>query len=159
MKEDGTKPKNKDMATVMGMNSVSTISEILARRQNIQPEQWERFRKKYKISEKSDSRGTKTVIDTNVILNGATVSLQEYIDELRRDKALLNRQIETNLTALMQLLTALSHHDRAWHETILRSLERLEKKKPDQLIVEARMSEAAKTLEVLNMDSGSKANR
>jgi plasmid maintenance system antidote protein VapI len=71
----------------------------------------------------------------------------DYINELREDKKRLQNTIDTNLTALMQLLSALSRHDRAFHDTILKSLARLEGKKEVDLVAEARSSEAAKQIE------------
>lgn len=85
--------------------------------------------------------------------NDLNIPIQEYINELREDKRNLQEDkrglqstIDTNLTALMQLLAALSRHDRAFHETILRSLARLEGNNID-LITEARSYEAAKQVE------------
>lgn len=83
-----------------------------------------------------------------------SISKKEYIDELREDKKRaairedkIMGQLAANLTAMMQLLGALSRHDRAFHETMLKSLERLEKRKENELVAEARSFEAVKQLE------------
>lgn len=82
------------------------------------------------------------------------ISNKEYIDELRNDKKRaadredkIMSQLASNLTAMMQLLGALSRHDRAFHETMLKSLARIEKRQENELVVEARSSEAARQLE------------
>lgn len=82
------------------------------------------------------------------------ITNKEYIDELRDDKkrAALREdkimaQLASNLTAMMQLLSALSRHDRAFHETMLKSLARLEKRQENDLVGEARSFEASKQLE------------
>jgi hypothetical protein len=83
-----------------------------------------------------------------------TITLQDYISELKEDKKLaierernILEKLVANSTAMIQLLSALSRHDRAFHDTILRSLARLEGKKEVDLIAEARSSEAAKQIE------------
>lgn len=81
------------------------------------------------------------------LLNAFLEERDRTISDLQTDKAKLQNTIDANLTALMQLLSALSRHDRAFHDTILRSLARLEGKKEVDLIAEARSSEAAKQVE------------
>lgn len=80
-------------------------------------------------------------------LGNIKITVQDYIDELRIDKKKLQNTIDTNLTAMIQLLGALSRHDRAFHDTMLKSLARLEKRPENELIGEARSFEAAKQLE------------
>ncbi len=48
LKEKGKMPSNKELAEILGINSLSTISEIKAERQNIQPDSWEKFINHYK---------------------------------------------------------------------------------------------------------------
>lgn len=81
------------------------------------------------------------------LLNAFLEERDRVINELQSDKEKLQNTIDTSLTALMQLLGALSRHDRAFHDTILKSLARLEGKKEVDLIGEARSSEAAKQIE------------
>lgn len=50
LRERHKMPANKALAKTLGIKSVSTISEIKAQRQNIQPEAWGKFMKHY-ISE------------------------------------------------------------------------------------------------------------
>lgn len=81
------------------------------------------------------------------LLNAFLEERDKAIDDLKTDKAKLQKTIDTNLSAMMQLLSALSRHDRAFHDTILRSLARLEGKKEVDLVAEARSSEAARQIE------------
>lgn len=81
------------------------------------------------------------------LLNAFLEERDRVIGELQADKRQLQNTIDANLTALMQLLSALSRHDRAFHDTILRSLARLEGKKEVDLVAEARSSEAARQIE------------
>lgn len=80
--------------------------------------------------------------NTGLHTDDLKITLKEYINDLREDKKSLQRTIDTNLAAMMQLLAALSRHDRAFHETILKSLGRLEGDNVD-LVGEARSYEAA----------------
>lgn len=48
LKERHKMPSNKDLAVIMGITSLSTISEIKAERQNIQPDSWFKFMQAYK---------------------------------------------------------------------------------------------------------------
>ena len=104
--------------------------------------------KNKKLTEKDITLNVEKVEDQG------NINQQEYINELREDKKRaairedrIMGQLASNLTAMMQLLTALSGHDRAFHDTMLRSLARLEGKKEIDLIGEARSSEAAKQVE------------
>lgn len=91
------------------------------------------------------------------LLNAFLEERDRVIDELQTDKRKLQNTIDTNLTALMQLLSALSRHDRAFHDTILRSLARLEGKKEVDLVAEARSFEAAKQIEEMTGSSNSES--
>jgi hypothetical protein len=69
------------------------------------------------------------------------MTVKDYVDELRMDKKKLQNTIDANLTAMMQMLTVLQRHDQVFHETILRSLGRIEGGNID-LVLEARRTEA-----------------
>lgn len=43
LQEDGRLPSNVELAEIMGMKSKSTVTNILKKEQNIQPNQWEKF--------------------------------------------------------------------------------------------------------------------
>lgn len=89
------------------------------------------------------------------------LSTREVIDDLREDKRRANfredtilSQLVINSTAMMNMLTALQRHDQVFHETILRSLSRIEGSNTD-LILEARKIEAEQ--QVQDSLKGSKA--
>jgi hypothetical protein len=76
------------------------------------------------------------------------VSNREVIEDLRDDKKRsairedkILSQLVANSTAMMQILTVLQRHDQAFHETILKSLSRVEGGNID-LVLEARRYEA-----------------
>lgn len=81
--------------------------------------------------------------------DGPLISPRGYIKELQEDKRLtalreekILGQIVANSTAMMTLLTVLQRHDQAFHETILKSLTRIEGGNTD-LVLEAHSYEAA----------------
>jgi hypothetical protein len=47
LKLHGELPRRKLLAQIMGINNISTFSEIHGLRQNIQPDQWKRFKKHF----------------------------------------------------------------------------------------------------------------
>jgi transcriptional regulator with XRE-family HTH domain len=81
------------------------------------------------------------------------ITPRQYIKSLEDDKERaiareekIMGQLTANLTAMMQLLNSLQRHDHAFHETILRSLSRIEGGNID-LVLEARSSEAAQQVQ------------
>lgn len=74
---------------------------------------------------------------TDVIPGEASVTVQQYLDELRFDKKELQEIVRVNLTAIAKMLASLSKHDQAYHETMLRSLARLENRNESDLVLEA----------------------
>ena len=75
------------------------------------------------------------------IKSKGSFTLEDYIEDLKQDKYTLQEIIKVNLTGVMQLLNSRSRHDQALHETILRSLSRLEGGNKD-LVLEAHSYEA-----------------
>jgi len=128
-----------------GQRNISeSIADAVCKTYNVNKD-WLLYSEGEKYGQNEDNRGSNGSISKD--LQQIIFDLRSDKAELREDKKVLQRVIETNLTALMQLLTALSLHDRAWHEIIVRALARLENKTEDQLIGEARTLEAAKTLQ------------
>jgi transcriptional regulator with XRE-family HTH domain len=88
------------------------------------------------------------------------LSAQEYVNELKKDKVRLEKLIEdsqriidTNLTAMMTLLSTLHRHDLSFHEVMLEALARLEKRKnPRALIEEAHIRDTARMVEESAID-------
>jgi len=70
-----------------------------------------------------------------------SMTLEDYIEDLKADKRELQQIIKLNLTGLMTVLASLQRHDQAFHETILRSLSRIEGGNKD-LVLEAHSYEA-----------------
>lgn len=55
LKKQGKSLSNVELAAIIGIRSKSTISEIKAKRQNIQPEAWEKFKQHFKIGDSEES--------------------------------------------------------------------------------------------------------
>ena len=55
LKDLGKMPALERLAEIMGIKSKSSISEILGKRQNIQPASWDLFKKHFKIGIKQNS--------------------------------------------------------------------------------------------------------
>lgn len=96
--------------------------------------------------------------------DGPVISPRGYIKELQEDKRLATLreerilgQLVANSTAMMQMLAVLQRHNQAFHETILKSLTRIEDGNTD-LVLEARSYEAAlqvqDSLKGSNVESG-----
>jgi len=109
--------------------------------------------------------GTKSGTVDEIFLNGPVkLTAQEYVDTLKADKKRLeedNKQLQgvinVSLQAMQQLLSSLSRHDRAYHETILMSLARIEKRPSENdLIVIADTRESEKLLKEQNMHNEAK---
>lgn len=79
-------------------------------------------------------------------LGNLKMTVKDYVEDLRKDKEKLQNTIDANLTAMMQILTVLQRHDRVFHETILKSLSRIEGGNID-LVLEARKSEAEQQIQ------------
>ncbi len=167
-------PKHADLIKILGIKNPTTISEILGERQNIHQPEWEKFKAHFNISELdsdiSVSHGTLPQKNNSqqdhskeeIFLNGPIkVTAQEYVDALKSDKERLEESnkklqdvIAVNLEAMQLMLDSLRRHDQSFHETMLRSLARLEKKKPeDSLIVEAHTRNVALQLEEQGSDT------
>lgn len=55
LKESKEFPPNTELAKILHMSSKSTVSEILGKRQNIQPKQWEYFKSHFGIKDEISS--------------------------------------------------------------------------------------------------------
>lgn len=112
LKRAGKLPPNVELAAIMEIKTPSTISNILVRKQNIKPEAWELFRNKFRISE-AEGNGQPT---PDTPLTGAHVTLQDYIDDLRRDKETLYALANSILDQIkLDTKTALAYQ-MAWVE-------------------------------------------
>lgn len=110
--------------------------------------------KNKKLEEKDISLKVEIVED-----NTPLITPKQYIQELQDDKKRLiaseqniMSQLVANSTAMMQLLNVLQRHDQAFHETILKSLSRIEGGNID-LVLEAHKYEAALQMKDSKQDS------
>lgn len=83
-----TMVSNKLLASIIG-TSAQGVSEILGRRQNIQPDQWERFKNHFGITNTEKSESDDRIED-----------LKMTISDLREDKKWLQRIMETSLAKI-----------------------------------------------------------
>jgi hypothetical protein len=136
LKSKGLISDNKEVADLLGYSAPSAISEILGRRQNIQPEQWEKFKKKYNVN--SDTSEVELLKEELKKERQARQTSEERERKaLEHDKALLEDIIRTNLTMVLASLKTIGVRQEADGETILRSLERIEGTKEGELTGES----------------------
>jgi hypothetical protein len=136
-KDQGNSPKTEDAGKIKEWLSLDPKTRLLEKVPH------ETSSQQYENKEK----GANQVEE--IFLNGPVrITAQEYVDALKRDKEQLQKIVDLNLQAMQVMLNSLRRHDQAFHETMLRSLARLEKKKPeDLLILEAHTRNAALQVE------------
>jgi hypothetical protein len=148
----GTNPKSEDHATIV---------EWLRKQEGTAKENLDKVPHETPI-QLNDNKGNDNTHKDDIFLSGPIkLTAQEYVDALKSDKKKLEddkkqlqKVIDLNLVAMQQLLSSLSRHDRAYHETILMSLARIEKRPSENdLIVEAGTREISKLLEEQNKDN------
>jgi hypothetical protein len=72
LKTNGELPSHKDLMEILEVNSISTISEILAKRQNISPSAWKNFKNHFAISDNSEVKN----VDGIVVLKNEIVLIE-----------------------------------------------------------------------------------
>lgn len=82
----------------LGITSKPNLSNILAKKQNIQPAAWEKFRIRFDISERVNGDQA-----SNTPLTGANVTLQDYIDILKENDKFFKTQFNELMISLTQL--------------------------------------------------------
>lgn len=110
LKNDGKFPGNDAMAVIIGAPGKGSISEIKSLRQNIQPEQWAKFKAHYKIKDNPNSseiyvpRGT---VNLPAQPTASPSFLDDYIEQvkarlegLEADKRFFQRLVESSLVRL-----------------------------------------------------------
>lgn len=131
-------PTNTVLARQLGIKSKSTISNILAGIQNIQPAQWDAFRKLYLKAENGSNNYER---EKESMLEEAVRRERESADRERKalleDKAFLQEMIRSNLTLALATLKTIGIRQEAEGETVLASLERIERKPEGSLIAAA----------------------
>lgn len=99
-------PTHEKLAEIIGANGGNTITEILGKRQNIQPEQWKAFKKYFKID--TDSPGP---VDGN-LKSEQQLSNEVYYIELRRADGETIRVIPEGKTEITLFNALLKERDR-----------------------------------------------
>lgn len=99
LEDQGLLPTQGELNNILGYNSPSSLSNVLAKNQNISPEAWDNFKKHFRISEVAEN-GKATVLDSN--LYERLVAAEE--DRRKKAEETAERYlkiIEQNLTALL----------------------------------------------------------
>ena len=110
-----------ELIQIIGIQSVPNLSNILAKKQNIKPEAWEKFRNRFGIPEvQGHANGHQFPSDQ---LTGSNITLQDYIDkqdqridELKRDKELLYGIINSSFGRMFDLQKLATAYQKAWIE-------------------------------------------
>jgi len=115
LRKEGKLPGYGELGVIMGIKSRSTISEILAKRQNIQPDSWEKFKTHFGFTEKSEisdreyfsaehfrplvagSKKERMELGEGEVWNMYIKELQEKSQILKDQVQFLQRVIESNL--------------------------------------------------------------
>lgn len=92
MSEENKLPTNTELARIIGIKSKSTISEIIAKRQNIQPDSWEKFKNHFKI--RDSENGSENSVSRNTVSdrNGQTDLIPVLVGLMEQQKLLMEKQ-------------------------------------------------------------------
>lgn len=103
LKNGGKFATNEDLLKIMGVKTVRTITEILAKRQNIQPDQWNNFKTHFKITDNSVPRSTKIEqSQINTDKQSSTDPLTEALAIIKQQNDYLQRLLDISLAELSQ---------------------------------------------------------
>lgn len=103
---------NEEIARVIGVKSKTSITEILGKRSNIQPEQWKKFKTHFHYTSHGiGTEGTDNSVSRETHTEALIVSLkeriQEHKDRISEEKRILEKHndflqdiVKTNLTGL-----------------------------------------------------------
>lgn len=134
-------PSNVELTGILGIKSKSTISEILSKRQNIQPQAWAKFIDHFKIK---DENSSEISVSRDTLLNALVtklISLSETTNTIleRQEKDIVQKvdRIDSNLSLVTAQAEKLQYEVESGRHVVLQSLSRLEGKKPDHLLNEA----------------------
>lgn len=106
-------PSNVELATIMGMPSKSTVSNILKRQQNIQPEQWQKFKEHFEIEELlPNSESSEREPTMKELLAGLTDGFRAIAETMRSMESKMalettQGQMKTSLTEIRRDVTTL----------------------------------------------------
>ena len=157
LSEGGRLPTNVDLAKIMGIESKSTITNILNKDQNIQPQQWDKFKKHFSIEGFGNgSQKTEREPTTMELLAGLTEGFRAIAETMRsieskmaqrEDQAVIKEKVQTtetrtliiesNLKLVLETLRTVGVRQEADEEVVLESLARLEGKPEKALFLDA----------------------
>lgn len=132
LKKAGKLPSHEALMAILKVKSKSSISEILAERQNIQPESWSAFRTHFGISE-GDAKSETSELTVEEAIRREREAVDRERKALQDDKVFLQDLIKTNLTLVLGTARTISARQIAAGKVILGSLERLEGVDPETL--------------------------
>ncbi len=116
------------------------VSNMLNGKKTISDNFFTRFLEKFPSVGINENRADSNDLNQPLVSTGK-ITLEDYINELREDKKRMEKTIDINLNVIAQLLNSIARHDQAYHETILRSLERIEGSNTD-LVLQAHKRDA-----------------
>ena len=160
LKTKADAPTNEGVARLLRYNAENYISDVIGGSKDINKQllkrmvefsinpDWVKTGKGKMILESQSSEPPLSQVNEDpadynkvIPLGDINITVKDIIEDLKIDKKKLQNTIDANLTAMMQILTVLQRHDQAFHETILKSLGRIEGGNID-LVLEARRFEA-----------------
>lgn len=90
-------PQNVDLAKIMGMRNKSTVTNILKREQNIQPEQWQKFKSHFGLKDSPESSQNNEPFAGEIPDSGE-------LEETRRDLRSARAKIDAHVDFLQDLV-------------------------------------------------------
>lgn len=108
LKQQKKLPSHAILAGELGMPTKSTISEILGRRQNIQPESWNKFKSKYLTKTPSKSNGRTDISESEVQDFDGSRYKDKYLALLENQLKHSQEKIESRLQEFQASLTSIS---------------------------------------------------
>jgi len=136
LKTNGIIADNKEVADLLGYKSTSAISEILGRRQNIQPDHWELFKKKYGLtSDNSEVEFLRQELLNEREARRATEERERKA--LEEDKAFFKEIMRSSLNVILLNIQSIASRQMGAGGVMLETLEELAKKPHGSLLKEA----------------------
>jgi hypothetical protein len=123
-------PSNVELAAIMGMGSKSTVTNILKKQQNIQPEQWRKFKDHFGVedgqSRSEDSEREPTMME---ILAGLTEGFKAIASTMRSMESKM--ALESSLQEVLAGVETISDRQGPAIQKILADLDELKRRKSD----------------------------
>jgi hypothetical protein len=134
--DEGRLPSNVELAEIMDIPSKSTITNILKRDQNIQPDQWEKFKTHFKL-EDGPQRSEKTESEPSMreLLGGLVEGFKAIAATMNRIEGRVAQ--ESSLIEIRDEIRLIASRQKGTGDVLLHSLERLEEKQSGELVREA----------------------